>query len=93
VILDTVARQTVDSAILTWAGAELAWAAIEWTLSHDAYVGVPLNEGGSVRAFLYDGARSICHPDVEVTYEICPHEIIVRRAVFRDARLSFSGRG
>ena len=60
-------------------------------LAHDPQVGVPISESGRLRAFMYDGARSIDQPDVEVIYEISPHEIIVRSAEFSDARISLAG--
>ncbi len=41
---------------------------------------------------VYDGARSIGQPDVDVIYEITPHEIIVRSAVFRNAKALQAGR-
>jgi hypothetical protein len=93
VILETVAQQAVDSACDKWEDAERAWMAIEWALVRDPAVGRPLTEGGNVRGFLYDGARSIGQPDVEVIYEIQQNAIIVRSAIFKDAKASFAGRG
>lgn len=91
VILDTVVRNVLDSAERKWSDAERAWIAVEWTLAHDPYVGVPLTEKGDVRGFRYDGARSIGQPDIEVIYVIQEHEIIVRDAVFSDAKASQAG--
>jgi hypothetical protein len=93
VILESVAQQAVDSACDKWEDAERAWMAIEWALARDPDVGVPLTEGGNVRGLLYDGARSIGQPDVEVIYEIQQNAIIVRSAIFNDAKASFAGRG
>ena len=93
VILEPVAQQAVDSACDTWEDAERAWMAIEWALARDPHVGVLLGEGGSVRGLLYAGARSIGQPDVEVIYEIQQNAIIVRSAIFNDAKASFAGRG
>jgi hypothetical protein len=56
-------------------------------------VGVPLIEGGNVRGFVYYGARSIDQPDVDVIYEIQQDAIIIRSAVFTDAKASQAGRG
>jgi hypothetical protein len=67
--------------------------AIEWALARDPHVGVPLTEVGNVRGLLYDGARSIGQPDVEVIYEIQQNAIIVRAAMFKDAKTRFAGRG
>jgi len=93
VILESDAQQAVDSACDEWEDAERAWMAIEWALARDPHVGVPLTEGGNVRGLLYDGARSIDQPDVQVIYEIQQNAIIVRSAVFNDAKARFAGRG
>jgi len=78
----------VDSAFDRWGDAERAWIAIEWTLARDPQVGTPLNESGSLRGFVYAGAKSIGQPDVDVIYEIDVDTIIVRSAVFTDAKAS-----
>ena len=93
VILESVAQQAVDSACDKWEDAERAWMAIEWALARDPHVGVLLSEGGNVRGLLYHGARSIGQPDVEVIYEIQQDAIIVRSAIFKDAKANFAGRG
>jgi hypothetical protein len=89
---DERARDSVDSAIDKWPDAERAWEAVEWVLARDPVVGVPLNEAGNIRGFVYDGARSIGQPDIDVIYEITPDEIIVRSAEFTDAKISQAGR-
>jgi hypothetical protein len=53
---------------------------------------VPLTEGGSLRAFVYDGARSIDQPDIEVIYEIQLNVIVIRNAVFSNAKAPQAGR-
>lgn len=93
VVLDTVARDAVDSACKKWVAAERAWDAIEWCMARDPLVGVPLVESGKVRGFQYDGARSIHQPDVSVIYEMTDDEIIVRSAVFTDAKAQRAGHG
>jgi hypothetical protein len=55
-------------------------------------VGVPLFEGGNVRGFVYYGAKSIGQPDVDVIYETQQDAIIIRSAVFTDAKASQAGR-
>jgi hypothetical protein len=82
----------LDTASNKWDDAERAWIAIEWALVHDTLVGRPLTEKGNIRGFLYDGARSIGQPDIEVIYEILENEIIIRSAVFTDAKISQAGR-
>jgi len=91
VVLDEAARTAVDSAIVKWDDAERVWMAIEWTLSHDPLIGVPLKEGGSTRGFVYREAKSIGQPDVQVIYELTDEEVIVRDAVFSDAQASQAG--
>lgn len=92
-MLDTAAAVSIDSACEKWTDAERAWEAVEWALARDPLVGVPLSEKGSVRGFVYDGAKSIDQPDIDVIYEITDHEIIVRSAEFTDAKFSQTGRG
>jgi hypothetical protein len=91
VVLSTAARKAVDSSYQQWDDAERAWAAIEWVLARDPQVGVSLTESGNLRAFVYDGARSIKQPDVQVIYEIQPNEIIVHIAMFADAKAARAG--
>src|SRR5437660_1567426 len=86
------APEAVDSAFEKWEDAERAWLAIEWALVRDPQVGPPLTEKGNIRGFLYDGARSIGQPDVQVIYEIQEDAIIIRSAVFTQAKANFAGR-
>jgi hypothetical protein len=90
--LDGAVRNALDSAINKWDDTERAWTAIEWTLARDPLAGRPLTEKGNIRGFEYDGARSIDQPDIEVIYEITLHEIIVRDAVFSNAKATQAGR-
>jgi hypothetical protein len=76
---------------MEWPDAERAWNAIEWTLAHDPLIGLALLEGGTVRAFIYRGARSIGQPDIEVIYETTSHEIIVHSAEFSEAEAGQAG--
>lgn len=82
----------MDSACEKWGDTERAWVAIEWALARDPAVGVPLTESGKVRGFFYDGARSIDQPDIQVIYETHSDEIIVRSAVFTDAKANQAGK-
>jgi hypothetical protein len=92
VILDSVAKDALDAAVLKWEDAERAWFAIEWTLARDPQIGVPLNEKGDVRAFVYAGAKSIGQPDIDVIYLIELHAIVVRSAVFSEPIAGQAGR-
>jgi len=92
VVLSTSVRQSLESACDKWAGTEIAWV-IEWVMSHNSHVGRPLNESGSLRAFIYDGANSINQPDIEVTYMVEVYEIVVKTAEFNDAKAHYAGKG
>jgi hypothetical protein len=92
VVLDADVLEELESACDRWAGTEIAWEAIEWALCRDPDVGRALNEGGSERAFVYIGARSIHQPDIEVTYVVEGNEIVVKIAEFADAKASYAGR-
>lgn len=92
-VLSTAVRQSLESACDKWTGTEIAWEAIEWVLSHDSQVGRSLNESGSLRALIYDGANSIKQPDIEVTYMIEIYEIVVKTAEFKDAKAYYAGKG
>ena len=85
-------QKAVDSTCDRWDDTDRAWIAIEWALVRDPIVGVPLVEGGNVRGFVYYGARSIGQPDVDVIYEIQQDAIIIKSAVFTDAKASQAGR-
>lgn len=74
-----------------WSGAEVAWLAIEWVLARDPLVGVALMEKGNLRAFQYDGAKSIHQPDLYVIYEILAHEIVVKVVGYDEARAPSAG--
>jgi hypothetical protein len=66
--------------------------AIEWVLSHDPDVGRPLTEKGNLRAFLYDGARSIKQPDLYVIYEILNNHIVIKVVGYDEAQAARAGR-
>ena len=92
VVLDTVAQDSVDSACDKWEGAEQCWRAIEWALCRDPFgAGVAMSDSGKLRALHYDGARSINQPDVDVIYEVTEHAIIIKDAVFTDAKATRAG--
>jgi hypothetical protein len=86
-------QEAVDSACDRWDDTDRAWIAIEWALVRDPLMGVPLFEGGNVRGFVYWGAMSINQPDVDVIYEVQQDAIIIKSAIFTDAKASQAGRG
>ena len=81
-----------DLAEAKWARANDAWESVTWTIIHDEACGVPLNDLGSIRGYVWDGARSIDMPTVEVIYEIQLDLIIIWYAEFRDAPYGQAGR-
>jgi hypothetical protein len=92
VVLDSGVARDLEAACEKWSGTEIAWEAIEWVLCRDPEVGRALNESGSVRAFIYVGARAIQQPDIQVTYVVEQNEIVVKIAVFTDAQATYAGR-
>jgi hypothetical protein len=92
VVLDHIVLGALDSACEQWNGTEVAWEAIEWTLARDPEVGKLITNKANVRELIYDGARSINHPDIYVVYEVMSHQIIVKFAVFIEAQAAYAGR-
>jgi hypothetical protein len=60
-------------------------------LAHDPLVGRLLTEAGNLRAFEYDGARSIKQPDLHVIYEVLDHEIVIKVVGYDEAKASSAG--
>jgi hypothetical protein len=94
VVLDERAREVLDYICDEWAGAQMAWLAIEWTLARDAAAGPLLNvtDRAELRALEYVGARSIRQPDLYVIYEVLPHEIVIKVIGYDEAQASHAGR-
>ena len=70
-VLDHIVLGALDSACEQWNGTQVAWEAIEWTLARDPEAGKLITNKANVREFIYDGARSINHPDIYVVSEFC----------------------
>ena len=86
-------RKAVDAAYLRWPRTEEAWEAVTWALARDPYsAGPSLSTNGLVRAFVFDGARSIGMPTVKCVYVIEPAVVIVRAAEFADSIHMYAGR-
>jgi hypothetical protein len=92
VVLDHIAQSALDSAYEQWDGTPTAWSAIEWTLARDPEAGRLVTNKANVRELIYDGARSIRHPDIYLVYEVMDHQIIVKLAIFVEAQASYAGR-
>jgi hypothetical protein len=90
---DPPAQQALDEALEKWTGAGVAWEAATWVVLRDPGIGVPLFEGGNIRSFTYEGARSIDQPTITLIYEKVGHETIIRAAKFSEAKYGNAGRG
>lgn len=86
------AMDALNSAELKWARAYDAWMAATWVVQHDPHEGRALNEGGSIRAFTYVGAKSIDMPDVTIIYETLHDTTIIHDALFKDGTYAQSGK-
>lgn len=93
VVLDHIVQDALDSACEQWDGASIAWSAIEWTLARDPASGRLVTNKANVRELIYDGVKSIKHPDIYVVYEVMEHQIVIKLAVFVEAQASYAGRG
>ena len=92
--LEPCCSDAVDDAFGRWKAAERAWEAIEYALSRDPEgAGTPINEPGTMRFLVYDGARSIDMPDMTVIFEIEQNHVLVKDVQFFDAKSSWTGRG
>lgn len=86
-------RLAVNDAEVRWDRAEDAWQTITWTLARDPEAGEPLNGDGSLRSFVYDGARSIKLPSVDVIYSFDPQYVTIWDARFYDSPHRYTGHG
>lgn len=85
-------RLARDESESKWCRALDAWESITWTILHDELCGVPLNESGLIRGYVWDGARSVDLPSVELIYEIQPHLIVIHYVRFYDSPYRQAGR-
>lgn len=89
---DGTATAALDDALLKWEGTAVAWECATWVVLRDPSIGAPLKEGGALRVFTYDGARSIKQPTITLIYETGRHEITVKAARFEEAKYGTTGR-
>ena len=93
IVEDPDAQRALDDAIERWEGTPIAWDAVTWVLMRDPNLGKALTEDGSIRAFTYEGARSIKQPTITMVYEIVgKHEIVIRDARFTEPKYGQVGR-
>ncbi len=72
----------VDEASSRWDRFDDAWLAVQWVLSRDPTVGMPLREGGHIRAFVYGGSWAHQMPTIRVVYEVTETQVIIQRVKF-----------
>lgn len=69
-----------------------AWEAVTWTIARDPAIGASLDESGTVRSLVFDGARSIDLPSLDVIYEFDAEIVTVRDVKFYDAPYHSAGK-
>lgn len=89
------ARKAFDEAIENpkWPRAADAWECVTWSIIHEPTIGDPVTESGNIRSFVFDGAKSIGMPTVQVLYERGEELIIIHDARFSDAKFNQAGHG
>jgi hypothetical protein len=83
----------VNDACEKWENAALAWEHITWALARDIKIGRSLNESGTLRLLIWQGARSIQMPDVQLVYKIESPTIRFMEVIFADAKAAIAGTG
>ena len=86
-------RLAVDEALEKWNRAFDAWEAATWTLMREPEFGKALNEAGNVRAAMFDGARSIDMPSIEIIYRFDKRYIYVEYVRFFESPYRQAGHG
>ena len=69
-----------------------SWECVTWSIVHEPSIGDPVTESGKILSFVFDGAKSIGMPTVQVLYERADPIIIIHDARFSDAKFTQSGR-
>lgn len=90
---ETCVSDAVNHACEKWENAALAWEHITWVLARDIKIGRPLNENGTLRLLIWQGARSNQMPDVQLTYKIEMPTIRFMEVVFSNAKAPATGNG
>lgn len=89
---ETCVSEELERACEKWQNAALAWEHVVWALARDPKVGRPLNELGTLRLMIWEGARSLDMPDIEMIYSLEIPTIRLLEVIFRDAKSSSAGR-
>lgn len=83
--------EALSNACLKWDRAGEAWENVTWSISHDVKIGRALNENGNLRLAIWQGARSINMPDIEIIYRIELPMFRILEAVFRESKNGQAG--
>lgn len=66
--LEPDVEDILDEARRTWDRLDDAIEMIEWVLARDPTTGDPVNEGGSLRTLVFEGAYAQDLPSIQLTY-------------------------
>mgnify|MGYP000421308519 CR=1 FL=1 len=91
IVEQPTAKEALDNARDRWQRVDDAWEAITWALSRDPTFGDPITESGKTRLAVFQGARSISMPTIEVIYETQEPYIIIHEATFSEAKAQRAG--
>lgn len=83
VIYEHKAAAAVDTAKALYRRLGDAVEAIEWAIVRDPRMGVPLFPGGSLRLVIFEGARSVGMPTIEVIFEETRTSVVIHDLEFR----------
>lgn len=87
-----IVSAAVDVAELRWPRAEEAWQAVLWAVARDPQCGPTLNSTGTLRGFVFEGAKSIGMPTIEVIYRVEVDHVLIENAEFSDSKHAQAGR-
>ena len=82
VIFDAGADAAADAARPMWKRTSDAISTVEWALARDPEIGRPLVDGGDLLLAVFEGAKSIGLPTIEVLYHDKAHSVIIRDLEF-----------
>lgn len=92
VIEEQAVKKALDHASERWDRTDSAWEALIWTLARDPEAGAPVTESGKTRSMVFEGARSIDMPTIEVIYINDDPYLIIASAEFRNADAQYAGK-
>lgn len=81
VIYEHQAAAAADTAKVLWSRLGDAVETIEWAIVRDPDMGVDMGKG--FRMVVFEGAKSIGMPTIEVVFEVTQQDIIIHDLEFR----------